>query len=71
MSEHKLVEMASRGLDFSIRKKLDPHYLRDMAQLADRVRQVERLKAEKARANKSHRKERVAYVEANIDEQEV
>ncbi|XP_058784640.1 uncharacterized protein LOC131659468 [Vicia villosa] len=31
--------------------------------LADRVRQVERLKAEKARAYKNYKKERVAYVE--------
>ena len=29
--EHELVEMEARGLDFSIRKKLDPQYLRDMA----------------------------------------
>ena len=36
--EHELVEMAAGGLDYSIRKKLDTQYLRDMAQLADRVR---------------------------------
>ena len=34
-----------------------------MAQLADRVRQVERLKAGKAKVSKTHRRERVAYVE--------
>jgi hypothetical protein len=50
--EHELVEMAAGGLDYSIRKKLDTQYLREMAQLADRVRQVERLKVEKARASK-------------------
>src|ERR1044072_8607886 len=61
--EHELVEMAAGGLDYSIRKKLDTQYLRDMAQLADRVRQVERLKAEKARAFKSNKKERISYVE--------
>src|SRR3954463_13550478 len=55
--------MAAGGLDYSIRKKLDTQYLRDMAQLADRVRQVERLKVEKAKANKNYKKERVAYVE--------
>ena len=59
--EHELVEMAAGGLDYSIRKKLDTQYLRDMAQLADRVRQVERLRDEKFRANKN-KKERVAYV---------
>lgn len=45
--ENELVKMAAWGLDFSIRKKLDPNYLRDMSQLANRVWQVERLKAEK------------------------
>jgi len=40
-----------------------------MAQLADRVRQVERLKAEKARTQKFKR-EKVAYVETNESDQE-
>jgi hypothetical protein len=57
--EHELVEMAAGGLDYSIRKKLDTQYLRDMAQLADRVRQVERLKAEKARSSKFHKKKKL------------
>ena len=35
--EHELVEIAAGGLDYSIRKKLDAQYLRDMAQLVDRV----------------------------------
>ncbi|XP_006598506.1 uncharacterized protein [Glycine max] len=68
--EHELVEMAAGGLDYSIRKKLDTQYLRDMAQLADRVRQLERLKAEKARNSKFHKKEKVAYVETNDSDQE-
>ena len=80
--EHELVEMAAGGLDYSIRKKLDTQYLRDIAQLADRVRQVERLRDEKFRANKN-KKERVAYVgvcqddeydenePSNFDEQEI
>jgi hypothetical protein len=34
-----------------------------MAQLADRVRQVERLKVEKAWMNKFPKKEKVAYVD--------
>ena len=61
VAEHKLVEMEVRGLDYSIRKKLDTQYLRDMAQLADRVWQVEHLKAEKARSNKFNKK-KVAYI---------
>jgi len=44
--------MVVGGLDYSITKKLDTQHLRDMAQLADRVRHVERLKAEKARTHK-------------------
>ena len=55
--EHELVEMDAGSLDYSIRKKLDTQYLRDMAQLADRVRQIKRLKAEKARTNKFSKKE--------------
>jgi len=35
--KHELVEMATGGLDYSVRKKSDTQYLRDMAQLADRV----------------------------------
>ena len=65
VSVHELVEMAIGGLDYSIRKKLDTQYLRDMTQLVDRVQQVERLKAEKARTNKFSKKEKVAYVDTN------
>src|SRR3954464_1024426 len=68
--EHELVEMAAGGLDYSIRKKLDTQYLRDMAQLADRVRQVERLKAEKAKVNKSYKKERISYVKVEDTDRE-
>lgn len=60
MLEHELVELAIRGLDYFVRKKLDAQYLRDMAQLADRVRQVEHLKAEKDRSSKYHKKEKEA-----------
>ncbi|MCI96612.1 hypothetical protein A2U01_0117912, partial [Trifolium medium] len=40
-----------------------------MAQLADRVRQVDRLKAEKARSSKFQKKEKVAYVETFDDDE--
>ena len=36
-----------------------------MAQLADRVQQVKRLKAEKARTSIFHKKEKVSYIEAD------
>src|ERR1044072_6373899 len=55
--ESELVEMAVGGLEYSIRNKIDTQHLRDMAQLAGRVRQVERLKAE------NFKKDKVAYVE--------
>ncbi|XP_050889372.1 uncharacterized protein LOC127094601 [Lathyrus oleraceus] len=54
--EHELVEIAVEGLDYSIRKKLDTQYLRDMAQLADRVQCIERLKAEKTKTSRYHKK---------------
>jgi len=41
-----------------------------MAQLLDRVRLVERLKAEKARASKYGKKEKVAYVDASDSNQD-
>jgi len=68
--EHELVEMAAGGLDYSILKKLDTQHLRDMAQLADRVRHVERLKTEKARTQKHFRKEKVAFVASEESNQE-
>jgi len=40
-----------------------------MPQLADRVRHVERLRSEKARTQKYHKK-KVAYVESNESDQE-
>jgi len=69
--EHELVEMAAGGLDYSIRKKLDTQHLRDMAQLSDRVRHVERLKAEKARTQKYHKREKVSYVRSDESNQEL
>ncbi|WJX84315.1 hypothetical protein P8452_66904 [Trifolium repens] len=68
--EHELVEMAAGGLDYSIRKKLDTQYLRDMSQLADRVRQIERLKAEKARNSRFQKKKEVNLVEFFDDDYE-
>ena len=68
--EHELVEMAAGGLDYFIRKKLDTQQLRDMAQLADRVRHVKRLKAEKARTQKYHKREKDAYIRSDEGKQE-
>ena len=62
--------MAAGGLDYSVRKKLHTQYLRDMAQLADRVRQVERLKAEKARTNRFPKNEKIAYVDGGDSDSE-
>ncbi|XP_050897866.1 uncharacterized protein LOC127104740 [Lathyrus oleraceus] len=60
--EHELVQMAAGGLDYSIRKKINPTFVKSMSQLADRVRHLERLRLEKVRHNKS-KKEKVAFVE--------
>jgi len=68
--EHKLVKMVVGGLNNSIRKKLDSQYLRGMTQLEDRIRKVERLKIEKARTNKFHKKEKVAYAKTNESDQD-
>ena len=62
--------MVAGGLDYSIRKKLGTQHLRDMAQLANRVRHVERLKAEKARTQKHFKKEKVAFVSSEESNQE-
>ncbi|XP_050909503.1 uncharacterized protein LOC127123317 [Lathyrus oleraceus] len=64
MLEHDLVDMTTGGLDYLVRKKLDTRYLRDMAQLEDRVLQVKCMKAEKARTSKYHKK-KVTYIETN------
>ena len=56
--EQQLVEMAAKGLDYSIRKKFDPQSITDISQLADKVRYVEHLKTEKARVSNDHRKEK-------------
>jgi hypothetical protein len=61
--------MAAGGLVYSIRKKLDTQYLRDVAQLADKVHQVERLKVKKVRTIRFTTKEKVAYVDTNDSDQ--
>lgn len=65
--EHDLVEMDAGGLDYSIKKKLYTKYLRDIAQLVNRVRQVKHLKEEKLglekdKINRHPWKEKVVYV---------
>lgn len=55
------MKMVAGRLYYSIMKKLDTRYLRDMAQLTNRVWQVKRLKAKKASVNKG-KKECVAFV---------
>ena len=60
--EHELVEIVAGGLDYSIRKKLDTQYLRDMAQLDNRIRCIEHLKAEKTKTGRYHKKEKISYI---------
>ncbi|XP_058725924.1 uncharacterized protein LOC131597234 [Vicia villosa] len=62
--EHELVQMAAGGLDYSIRKNIDPTFVKSMSQLADRVRHLERLRLEKVRHTKAKaKKEKVAYID--------
>ncbi|XP_058758980.1 uncharacterized protein LOC131632215 [Vicia villosa] len=62
--EHELVQMAVGVLDNSIRKKIDPTFVKSMSQLDDRVRHLERLQLEKVRHTKAKtKKEKVAYVD--------
>ncbi|XP_058725739.1 uncharacterized protein LOC131597034 [Vicia villosa] len=62
--EHELVQMAAGGLDYSIRKKIDPTFVKSMSQLTDRVQHLERLRLEKVRHTKTKaKKEKVAYVD--------
>ena len=44
--------MTTAGLDFSFCKKLVNQQVRDMTQLADRVRRIEQIKYEKEKNNK-------------------
>src|ERR1051325_11359924 len=56
--------MAVGGLDYSIRKKVDPTFVKSMSQLADRVRHLERLRVEKVRHTKAKvKKEKVRHTE--------
>ena len=67
--EHELVRMAIAGLDFSIRKKLANQQVRDMTQLADRIRRTNQINYDKER-NKRYdksRREKITYVEEYRD----
>ncbi|XP_058745822.1 uncharacterized protein LOC131618664 [Vicia villosa] len=62
--EHELVQMGAGGLDYSIRKKIDPTFVKSLSQLAYRVRHLKRLRLEKVRHTKAKaKKEKVAYVD--------
>ena len=41
---------------------MDTQYLRDMSQLPDKVRRIERLKAEKSKTGRYHKKEKISYI---------
>ena len=66
--------MAVRGLDYQTKKKVLDHHIVDMAQLADRVRQVENLYAEKMNNKRIYKPHKIAYVdtfkslESNLEE---
>ena len=58
-----MVKMVINGLEQNIRKKLVNQQFLDLAQLFDRVRQIESLRVEKEYIKKGVRKERVVYVD--------
>ena len=57
--------MATSGLDYHIRKKLVNQHIVDLAQLGERVRQIEQLRSEKNQKNnkKFVRREKINCVE--------
>ena len=56
--------MAAGGLDYSIRKKIDPTFVKSMSQLANRVRHLERLRLEKViHIKATSKKEKVAFID--------
>lgn len=68
--------MVVGDLDYSVQKKLETQYLRDIIQLADRIRQVEHLKEVKARLEKAiinwhPGKEKITYIKTNESNQEL
>ena len=65
--EQELVEMAAKGLDYSVQKKLtDIQSVRDMPQLAARVRQIEKLKAEKILLTKRSQEKSLRLMSLNF-----
>ena len=67
--------MVANGLDYNIRKKLVNLQFLDLTQLAEKVRQIEQLKAEKdrieiTRLKKAFGKEQVNFVEMESDKDE-
>ena len=62
--ESELVQMAAGGLDYSIRKKIDPTFVKSMLLLVDWVWHLERLRLENVRHTKAKaKKEKVAYID--------
>lgn len=50
--EYELVQMAARGFDYADRNKMINQQLRDISQLADTARQIEKLNSEKEKLTK-------------------
>ncbi|XP_057760294.1 uncharacterized protein LOC130980653 [Arachis stenosperma] len=61
----EVVKMATKGLEFGVRKKLVNQHTLDLSQLAERVRQIEKIKKEKENFKKGSKK--VAYVDCFSD----
>lgn len=57
-----MIKIGAGSLYYSIRKKLNTQYLRDMTQLASKVRQIERLK-DKNTNTSNYTKDKISYVD--------
>ena len=72
--EAEMVKIVINGLDYNIRKRLINQEFLDLAQVADKVRQIEKLKMEEERIErekfrKAIRKEKIAFIEMNKEEE--
>jgi hypothetical protein len=57
--------MAINGLHYQVKKKVLNHHILQLAQLANKVKQIENLNSHKLSGKKMIRKEKVSYIKVN------
>ena len=60
--EAEVVEMAMNGLDYKVRKKIVNQQFFELAQLVEKFRQIEQLRAEKERINEGSKQDSLCEV---------